>query len=101
MHCTMIVPTISEEYQMFECALRQKYHTSLSLPSSFQPVRTAATMATTIPCDVSETEWKDWNMTYQAHGHAKPNLLGLSHIEFPRDDPRKRSQHEIHDDVVD
>lgn len=48
-HCTMIVPTISEEYQMFECAFRQKYHSSLIFPSSFQFVRTAAMIATIIP----------------------------------------------------
>ena len=49
MHWTMMVPTISEEYQMFECALRQKYQSSLGLPPSFQPVRIAAMMATIIP----------------------------------------------------
>lgn len=49
MHWTMMVPTISEEYQMFECAFRQKYNVSFWLPSSFQLVRTAAMMATTIP----------------------------------------------------
>lgn len=48
-HWTMIVPTISDEYQMFEWALRQKYHSSFTLPSSFQPVRIAAMIATTIP----------------------------------------------------
>lgn len=52
MHWTIIVPTISEEYQMFEWALRQKYHASLTLPSSFQPVRIADTMATIIPYSV-------------------------------------------------
>jgi hypothetical protein len=49
MHCTMMVPTISDENQMFECAFRQKYHSSLGLPPSFHPVRMAATIATTIP----------------------------------------------------
>ena len=44
-----MVPTISDENQMFECAFRQKYHSSLGLPPSFHPVRMAATMATTIP----------------------------------------------------
>jgi hypothetical protein len=49
MHWTMIVPTISDEYQIFECALRQKYHASFTFPSSFQLVRTAETIATIIP----------------------------------------------------
>lgn len=49
MHCTMMVPTISDEYHMLEWALRQKYHSSFTLPSSFHPVLTAATMATIIP----------------------------------------------------
>ena len=48
-HWTMMVPTISDEYQMLEWALRQKYHSSFWLPSSFQPVRMADITATTIP----------------------------------------------------
>lgn len=48
-HWTMMVPTISDEYQMLEWALRQKYHSSFSLPSSFQLVRTAEITATIIP----------------------------------------------------
>jgi hypothetical protein len=52
-HWTTMVPTISEEYQMFEWAFLQKYHASFTFPSSFQFVRTAATMATTIPCHQS------------------------------------------------
>jgi hypothetical protein len=50
MHCTMMVPTISDEYQMLDMAFLQKYNSSFSFPSNFQLVRTADTMATTIPC---------------------------------------------------
>ena len=49
MHWTMMVPTISDEYQIFECALRQKYHASFWFPSSFQLMRMADMIATTIP----------------------------------------------------
>lgn len=98
----MMVPTISDEYQMLECALRQKYHSSFWLPSSFQPVRTADTTATSIP--YWQSQWSDRSggpkRTHQTHGNAKPNLFHFPHVEVPRDDPGEDCEDEVHDNVV-
>jgi hypothetical protein len=105
MHWTMMVPTISDEYQMFEWALRQKYHSSFTFPSSFQLVRTADTMATIIPCRLisclftASPQGVSW--TYQTHGNTKTNLLRLAHVQVPGQNPGKCGEYEIHYYVVD
>lgn len=101
----MIVPTISDEYQIFEWALRQKYNRSLSLPSSFQPVLTADTMATIIPCatklaDILLTVTAKWRIAYQTHREAETNFFHFAHIQVPRDEPRERRKNKVHNNVV-
>lgn len=51
-HCTIIVPVTSDEYQILDMALFQKYHSSFRFPSYFHSVRIADAIATIRPKDM-------------------------------------------------
>lgn len=114
----MMVPVISDEYQMFDMALRQKYPVASQQCFESYGRSLVRTSVIVIPIvfPFSADSGRDRNdhalqeldnriirsasLTYQTHGQAKSNLLFPFHVQIVCNDPRKCSKYKVHNHVV-